>query len=167
MSAKVGLFSALGALLGGAAGYYATKGERRRYYGGMGMASSEVVGATAGATIALQTEPLAGTVCEGDEMVKFSGANLDAWRSRTSHALQVDISVGLTACAKIEVKECVYPSEVEADDVLVLKLEDDGTKTPARPWLKSHTKEDSLTYKYVVLMADEKVIAVAPVQVVA
>ena len=51
MSAKVGLFSALGALLGGAAGYYATKGERRRYYGGMGMASSEVVGATAGATI--------------------------------------------------------------------------------------------------------------------
>ena len=61
----------------------------------------------------------------------------------------------------------MYPSQVEADDVLVLKLEDDGEKTPARPWLKSHTKEDSLTYKYVVLMADEKVIAVAPVQVVA
>ena len=69
-------------------------------------------------TAALQTEPLAGTVSEGDEMVKFAGANLDAWRSRTSHALHVDISVGLTACAKIEVKECVYPSQVEADDVL-------------------------------------------------
>lgn len=99
-----------------------------------------------------------------EEMAKFSGANLDAWRSRTSHALQVDISVAATACAKIEVKECVYPSEVEADDVLVLKLENDGSKTPLRPWLKSHPKADAIAYKHVVLLDGAIILAVASVQ---
>jgi hypothetical protein len=103
-----------------------------------------------------------------EEMAKFNGARLTAWRSRASHALQVTISVKATACAKIEVKESVYPSEVEDADTLVLQLWDDGTTTPSRPWVSSYPKDpkgESPVYKHVVLLdGASKIIAVAGVQ---
>lgn len=95
-----------------------------------------------------------------DEMAKFSGVTLAAWRSRASHALQVDIGVAATACAQIDVKEM---DGSESADVLVLTLSDDGTKTELRPWFTSHSKENAPIYKYVVLLDGATILAVAPV----
>lgn len=101
---------------------------------------------------------------EGDEeMAKFNGARVTAWRSRASHALQVEISVRATDCANIEVKEVTHQDV----DTLVLKLEDDGKKKDAsapEAWLKSHPKAESLLYKYVVLLDGETILAVGSVQ---
>ena len=68
-----------------------------------------------------------------EEMVKFNGAKMYAWRSRASHALQVDISVRTTSCAKIDLKKSMDPSEVEDADTLVLGEKTLATWKSAKP----------------------------------
>lgn len=100
---------------------------------------------------------------EGEEMAKFNGVRLAARRSRKAQALEVEVSVADTACANIRLDDS-SSSEVEAADVLVLKLKDDGTTMVRDSNLGKYTKEKSLLYKYVVLKDNETILAVTDVE---
>lgn len=91
---------------------------------------------------------------EGEEMAKFNGVRLAARRSRKAQALEVEVSVADTACANIRLDDS-SSSEVEAADVLVLKLKDDGTTMVRDSNLGKYTKEKSLLYKYVPSKGDQ------------
>lgn len=103
---------------------------------------------------------------KGDaDMARYEGAKMEAWRSRASHVLQVDIGVAATPHSKNKIEEGKYPSEVETGHVLVLKIVPDGSATSLRDqWSDSYLKQKSLPYTHVVLMDGGAVIAAATVQ---
>ena len=110
---------------------------------------------------ALQAEPFAPIEAGGEDVANYyySRVTMKAWRSRSSHALHVDIHVGASVYPHMKVTE----GSGVAADVFVLKLIPAGEKSQPGECFLPFEKKNAPADRYVVVMDEATVLAVASI----